>query len=66
MAGLVRIGAVLGAAALAAGCTSIVGHKCYLADEVILRKDIYEMMEDVTDMYRDAANIALRIVLKHT
>ena len=32
-----RIGAVLGVAALAAGCSSIVGHKGYLADEVILR-----------------------------
>ena len=37
MAGIVRIGAVLGAAALVAGCSSIVGHKGYLADEVILR-----------------------------
>lgn len=32
-----RIGAVLGVAALAAGCSSITGHKGYLADEVILR-----------------------------
>jgi outer membrane protein assembly factor BamE (lipoprotein component of BamABCDE complex) len=32
-----RIGAVLGVAALAAGCSSIVGHKGYLADEVILQ-----------------------------
>ena len=32
-----RIGAVLGAGLLAAGCSSIVGHKGYLADEVILR-----------------------------
>ena len=37
MAGIGRIGAVLGAAALVAGCSSIVGHKGYLADEVILR-----------------------------
>ena len=37
MAGIVRIGAVLGAAALMAGCSSIVGHKGYLADEVLLR-----------------------------
>jgi outer membrane protein assembly factor BamE (lipoprotein component of BamABCDE complex) len=37
MAGIVRIAAVLGVAALAAGCSSIVGHKGYLADEVILR-----------------------------
>ena len=37
MAGLVRIGVVLGVAALAGGCSSIVGHKGYLADEVILQ-----------------------------
>ena len=37
MAGIVRIGAVLGAAVLMAGCSSIVGHKGYLADEVLLR-----------------------------
>lgn len=34
--------------------------------ELILRKDIYEMMEDVTDLYRDAAGVALQIILKHT
>ena len=34
--------------------------------ELILRKDLYEMLEDVTDSYRDAANVALRIVLKHS
>lgn len=33
---------------------------------LILRKDVYEMLEDVTDFYRDIANIALRIVLKHS
>lgn len=33
---------------------------------LILRKDVYEMLEDVTDFYRDCANIALRIVLKHS
>ena len=32
-----RMGAVLGVSLLAAGCSSIVGHKGYLADEVILR-----------------------------
>jgi len=32
-----RIGAVIGAAALASGCSSIVEHKGYLSDEVILR-----------------------------
>ena len=37
MAGIVRIGAVLGVAALATGCASIVGHKGYLADEVVLQ-----------------------------
>lgn len=37
MAGSVRIAAVLGAAALATGCSSIVNHKGYLADEVILQ-----------------------------
>ena len=37
MAGILRIGGVLGVAALAAGCSSIVGHKGYLADEVILQ-----------------------------
>jgi outer membrane protein assembly factor BamE (lipoprotein component of BamABCDE complex) len=34
---MVRIGAVLGVAMLAGACSSIVGHKGYLADEVILR-----------------------------
>jgi outer membrane protein assembly factor BamE (lipoprotein component of BamABCDE complex) len=37
MAGIVRFGAVLGVAVLMAGCSSIVGHKGYLADEVILQ-----------------------------
>ena len=37
MAGMVRFGAVLAVAALATGCNSIIGHKGYLADEVILR-----------------------------
>ena len=37
MAGIVRSGVMLGAGLLAAGCSSIVGHKGYLADEVILR-----------------------------
>ena len=37
MAGVLRIGVVLGAATLMAGCSSIVGHKGYLADEVILQ-----------------------------
>jgi len=34
--------------------------------ELILRKDIYEMLEHVTDYYRDCANLALQIVLKHS
>ena len=37
MAGMVRIGAVFAVVALATGCSSIVGHKGYLADEVILQ-----------------------------
>ena len=37
MTAWVRIGAVLGAAALMAGCSSITNHKGYLTDEVILR-----------------------------
>jgi outer membrane protein assembly factor BamE (lipoprotein component of BamABCDE complex) len=37
MAAWVRIGAVLGAATLAAGCSSIVNHKGYLADEVLMQ-----------------------------
>lgn len=34
--------------------------------QLILRKDIYEMLESVTDYYRDAAAVALRINLKHS
>jgi outer membrane protein assembly factor BamE (lipoprotein component of BamABCDE complex) len=37
MAVSVRIGLVLGTAALLAGCSSIVGHRGYLADEVLLQ-----------------------------
>jgi len=37
MAGIVRIGVLSGAAMLAAGCSSIVNHKGYLADEVVLQ-----------------------------
>jgi outer membrane protein assembly factor BamE (lipoprotein component of BamABCDE complex) len=37
MAGVLRSGVVLGVAVLMAGCSSIVGHKGYLADEVILQ-----------------------------
>lgn len=36
------------------------------ARELILRKDIYDMLEKVLDRYRDAAQIALQIVLKHS
>lgn len=34
--------------------------------ELFIRRDLYLMLEDVTDDYRDAANIALRVVLKHS
>lgn len=34
--------------------------------ELILRKDIYSMLERVTDYYRDCANLALQIILKHS
>ena len=37
MAGKLRIGAVLGAAMLASGCTSIVGHRGYISDEILLQ-----------------------------
>lgn len=36
------------------------------ARELILRKDIYDMLEKVIDRYRDAAAVALQIVLKHS
>ncbi|HEY8189130.1 MAG TPA: DUF47 family protein [Micavibrio sp.] len=36
------------------------------ARDLILRKDIYDMLEKVIDYYRDAAGIALQIVLKHS
>jgi uncharacterized protein Yka (UPF0111/DUF47 family) len=36
------------------------------ARDLILRKDIYDMLEKVIDRYRDAAAIALQIVLKHS
>jgi uncharacterized protein Yka (UPF0111/DUF47 family) len=35
------------------------------ARDLILRKDIYDMLEKVIDAYRDAAGVALQIVLKH-
>ena len=34
--------------------------------EFIARKDIYDMLEKVIDCYRNAANIAMQIVLKHS
>ncbi len=34
--------------------------------EVIIRKDIYEMFEKLTDLYRDSGNIALQVILKHS
>jgi uncharacterized protein Yka (UPF0111/DUF47 family) len=33
--------------------------------DLILRKDIYDMLEKVIDRYRDAGSVALQIVLKH-
>lgn len=36
------------------------------ARELILRKDIYDMLEKVIDSYRDAAAAAFQIVLKHS
>lgn len=36
------------------------------ARDMILRKDIYDMLEKVIDRYRDAAAVALQIVLKHS
>lgn len=34
--------------------------------DLILRKDIYDMLERVIDRYRDASDVALQIVLKHS
>ncbi len=34
--------------------------------ELLMRKDLYDMLEAVTDYYRDAAAVGLRIVLKHS
>lgn len=36
------------------------------AKEIILRKDVYELLEKTLDRFRDAGNIIVRIVLKHT
>lgn len=36
------------------------------AKNLILRKDVYDMLEKVIDRYRDAAAIAMQIVLKHS
>lgn len=36
------------------------------ARDLMLRKDIHDMLEKVLDRYRDAAAIALQIVLKHS
>ncbi|MGB4057871.1 MAG: DUF47 family protein [Alphaproteobacteria bacterium] len=36
------------------------------AGDLIIRKDIYDMLEKIIDRYRDAAGIALQMVLKHT
>lgn len=34
--------------------------------DLILHRDIYDMLEKVVDRFRDAAGVALQIVLKHT
>lgn len=34
--------------------------------EIILRRDIYDMLEKVVDRFRDIASVALQIVLKHS
>lgn len=34
--------------------------------EIILRRDIYDMLEKVVDRFRDVASVALQIVLKHS
>jgi uncharacterized protein Yka (UPF0111/DUF47 family) len=36
------------------------------AKALVLRKDIYDLLERVIDSYRDAAGVALQIALKHT
>lgn len=36
------------------------------AKQLVLRKDIYDLLERVIDCYRDAAGVALQIALKHT
>ena len=34
--------------------------------EIILHRDIYDMLEKVVDRFRDVASVALQIVLKHS
>lgn len=34
--------------------------------DILLRKDIYDMLEKIIDAYRDCAGVALQIVLKHS
>jgi uncharacterized protein Yka (UPF0111/DUF47 family) len=36
------------------------------ARQLILKKDLYDMLEKVIDRYRDAAGVAIQIALKHT
>jgi uncharacterized protein len=36
------------------------------AKDIILRRDIYDMLEKVVDRFRDAAGVSLQIVLKHS
>lgn len=34
--------------------------------EALFRKDVYELLEKLTDHYKDGSDVALRIILKHT
>jgi uncharacterized protein Yka (UPF0111/DUF47 family) len=35
------------------------------AKEIVMRKDVYELLERAIDRFRDAGNVVVRIVLKH-
>lgn len=34
--------------------------------EALFRKDVYELLEKLTDHYKDGSDVAMRIILKHT
>lgn len=34
--------------------------------KALLKKDVFEMLEKLTDLYKDGSDIAMRIILKHT